>query len=168
MSIKLIAIGNRLMCDEGIAVQIAEKLKDEFLNQDVDVIIKETASDISSVITDPSDFYFILDATCYNLTPGTITIVPLRKNTSFFNNYITNHEINLIGIDFKYRNKISGYIIGIEVEQITFNNRLSIELEKELATISEKVKSLICVLSHYRNNTDIYLNIVQNKINCLS
>lgn len=165
MSIKLIAIGNRLMCDEGIAVKVAEKLKDELSSEDIEVMLGETDSDFYLNDIKDSDLLFILDATCYCIEPGTITLVPLEKYSLHYNNYITKHDFSLLNSYCNNKNA-SGYIIGIEIYNITFDKNLSENLEDKFIVISKKIKSLIKALKYSPDNMNI--NIIQNQINCLN
>lgn len=45
MGVKLIAVGNRLMGDEGIAVKLAEYLMDRLYSQGIEVILGDTDID---------------------------------------------------------------------------------------------------------------------------
>lgn len=164
MSIKLIAIGNRLMCDEGIAVKIAEELEDELVNENIEVLFGETPADFCFDEVNDSDLFFVLDATCYSIEPGTITLMPIDKYNSHFNSYITKQDFSLLN-SFCNDNNKSGYIIGIEIDKITFDNNLSENLEKKFNLISEKVRNLIKILKYSPNTMNI--NIIQNQINCL-
>jgi len=163
--IKLIAIGNRLMCDEGIAVKIAEDLKDELVNENIEVYFKETAADFSTEEFVDSDLFFVLDATCYSLEPGTITLMPIEKYNSHFNSYITKHDFSPLNSLCKGKNR-SGYVIGIEIDKITFDDNLSEKLDNKFDLISDKVRNLIKVLKYSPNTMDI--SIIQNQINCLN
>lgn len=163
--IKLIAIGNRLMCDEGIAVKIAEDLKDELVNENIDVLFGETAADFCFDEFKDSDMFFVLDATCYSLEPGTITLMPIEKNNSHFNSFITKHDFSRLNSLCQDKNK-SGYIIGIEIDRITFDKNLSEKLDNKFNLISDKVRNLIKVLKNSPNTMDI--SIIQNQINCLN
>lgn len=165
MSVKLIAIGNRLMCDEGIAVKIAEDLKDELVNENIEVLFKETTADFCFDEFKDSDLFFVLDATCYSLEPGTITLMPLEKYNSHFNSFITKHDFSRLNSLCGDKNK-SGYIIGIEIDKITFDKNLSEKLDNKFNLISDKVRNLIKVLKYSPNTMDI--SIIQNQINCLN
>jgi Ni,Fe-hydrogenase maturation factor len=109
--------------------------------------------------------FFILDATCYCIEPGTITLVPLEKYNPLYNNYITKHDFSLLNVLYNNKN-ISGYIIGIEIDKITFDINLSKVLDDKFVIIREKIKSLIKTLKYCPNNMDI--SIIQNQINCLN
>lgn len=153
MSVKLIAIGNRLMGDEGIAVKIAETLSEALKDTGIDIILGETDIDfcISSIQKD--DYLLVLDATCWGIKPGTITIIPINKYNYNFTHYITQHDLTMIKLLNSSGINVFGYVIGIEVDTIDFNLNLSEALEHEYCNICSKVKRLINIL---KSNPGMY------------
>ena len=101
--IKIIAIGNRLMGDDGIALKVLEnidkdikKLKeDEKVNQEIEVIIGETDFMYSLDKIDDYDFVIILDSTALGVEPGRVTVLSLKEYKKYLN-YESQHGINLV------------------------------------------------------------------------
>lgn len=140
MSIKLIAIGNKLMGDDGIALIVADRIKEKIKDMDIEVIIGETDFDYCLDLIDKNDYVIILDSTCFNIDAGSISILPLDslcQNKSFF----FSHSLSLIDYLFIY--KINGIFIGIEAENIDFNDKLSSTLNKNLDDICNNVLKIV-------------------------
>lgn len=144
MSKKLIAIGNRIMSDDGIGVLIGEELKDNLENIGVKVIIGETDVDYCLSLIEDGDFLFVLDATLYGIKPGTVSLVELDKTGDFFEKGYSQHQLSLIKLLNSYSlKKVSGFVIGIEVSNIEFGIELSEVLKESFKKIKNQVYSLI-------------------------
>lgn len=161
MKAKLIAVGNRLMGDEGIAIKIAEKLSDELNLLGIDVIIGETDVDFCFENMKINDYILLLDATCYGIEPGTITLVPLNKNSLYINHSLTQHDLSLIRL-LDNSEHLTGYLIGIEVNNIDFDLQLSKQLQDRFPLLCEKIKSLVIELKARPN--DAASNLVGNTV----
>ncbi|MCY6356240.1 hydrogenase maturation protease [Clostridium sp. ZS2-4] len=143
MSKKLIAIGNRIMSDDGIGVLIAEKLKAELENTGIQVIIGETDVDYCLSLIEDGDLLFILDATLYGIKPGAVSIVELDKTGDFFEKGYSQHQLSLIKLLNSYAlKKVSGFVIGIEVSNIEFGIELSEILKENFEKIKNQVYNL--------------------------
>ncbi|WP_139905488.1 hydrogenase maturation protease [Clostridium thermarum] len=145
MPIKVIAIGNRLLGDDGVAIHIAEKLSKKLQNKGVEVIIGETDFQYCLSKIEEEDFIIILDATWYDTVPGTVTTNELRdvyklsSNQSLF----SQHGYSLIrGLETYYKS-LSGIIIGIEGRKFDFDLYLSSEIEESFEDICKKVDEII-------------------------
>ncbi|MEQ8199655.1 MAG: hydrogenase maturation protease, partial [Clostridiaceae bacterium] len=69
---KLVAVGNRYMKDDGIAIEVAEILEDRLTDLNLEIIIGETDSQNCFYLLNKDDFVFILDALCIGTEPGSI------------------------------------------------------------------------------------------------
>ncbi|SKA80217.1 hydrogenase maturation protease [Caloramator quimbayensis] len=140
MSTKLIAIGNKLMGDDGIALIVADKIKEKLKDMNIEVIIGETDFDFCLDFINKDDFIIILDSTHFNIKKGNITLLPLDSlNQS--KNFFFPHSLSLIHYLLIYN--IKGIFIGIEAENIDFTNRLSSTLSKNLDNICNNVLKVI-------------------------
>ncbi|PKM96441.1 MAG: hypothetical protein CVU84_01645 [Firmicutes bacterium HGW-Firmicutes-1] len=139
---KVIGIGNRIMTDDGIGVLVAEGLKDYMEEYDIEIMIGET--DVETCLNQirDEDFLVIIDATLFDLAPGTITNRELSSIKSNYKSY-SQHDISLIDLLYRYGKKNKGYFIGIEAGEIGFGIDLSIELQSKFCSILEEVKNLI-------------------------
>lgn len=147
MKVKLVAIGNAIMGDDGIALKVAESIRNELEQEGISVIIGETDTDYClSEITD-CDLVFILDATCFGTKPGSVSISSL-DNIKCESPWLFQHGLNLIMLIQRCKLQTSCridsiYVIGIEAESIEFSLNISSTLCKEYNTICEKVVRLV-------------------------
>lgn len=142
MKIKVIAIGNALMEDDGIAVIAVEKIRKELINNNIEVIIGETDFEYCISLVEEGDILFIIDASYYGKEPGKLTVLNLEKCACRKKIY-TQHSCSVIDLIKQYYKYVRGYIIGIEVSNISFKLGLSKELESKIDIISEKVLKYI-------------------------
>lgn len=145
MSVKIIAIGNRLMGDDGLAIHIMEKLSKRFAEDGIEVIIGETDFQYCLSRIEEGDYIFIIDATWFGIEPGTVTIHSLKDihklnaNKSLF----SQHGYSLIkALETCYKS-IDGLIVGIEGKNFDFALSLSSDLEASLDNICVKVSGAI-------------------------
>lgn len=143
MGRKLIAIGNRLMGDDGIAIYLAESMKAYLEKIGFDVIIGET--DISYCLSkiETNDFIIILDAFYHGLRPGSVSMITLKEAASKIRQYYSQHEPNIIKCLDIYNIDVTGLVIGIEVNEIEFKWELSDVMKDLFPQICEQVKDTI-------------------------
>lgn len=137
MKVKVIAIGNVLMEDDGIGINVAERIKRDLVSNNIEVIIGETDFQYCISLIENGDFVFILDAVCYNKTPGDITITNLEEYKC--KKKYTQHSCNVVDLIKLYYKSVRGFVIGIEVGSVSFKLGLSQQLEDKIDIISEEV-----------------------------
>lgn len=135
---KVIAIGNILMEDDGVAIVVIKKLKEKLEKRNIQVIIGETDFDYCISLIKDGDFIFFIDATYYEKNPGEITVVPM-ENYVYKKKYYTQHSYSLVDLVKLYFKNIKGYIIGIEIGEVAFNYGLSNILEGKIEHISKEI-----------------------------
>jgi hydrogenase maturation protease len=143
LGLKIIAIGNRLMGDEGIAIKVAEVLDEELKLNNIEVIIGETDIDYCERQINDNDIVILLDATCFGIDPGSITVMPIQKGNLFFQHRFTQHDLNMPRIIELSQRDITAYIIGVEIETISFSENLSSTLSSKLEHICSNIKEQI-------------------------
>ena len=143
MKAKLVAIGNRLMGDDGIAIKVGEGIREILEFQGIDVVIGET--DIYYCLNEifEANVVFILDAAYYGKEPGTITVYEIEDYIRLDEKRATQHEINLINLIELYNLDKKIYIIGIEIHEITYSYNISSCLNSKLENICSNVKSIV-------------------------
>lgn len=144
MSTKVIAIGNRLMRDDGVALHTAECLKAKLEHKEIEVIIGETDFQYCLNCITPEDYIIILDATCFGVTPGTITAYPIElflKSPKAHISY-SQHGFNLFNLLAFYSN-IKGLVLGIEGEQFEFGLDMSCHVKSTFGSICDEIQQLI-------------------------
>ena len=147
--LKLIAMGNVLMKDDGIGIFAAKAMEEELKAKGVEVIFGET--DFGYCISKVNDFdtVIILDAASYGKSPGEISILPLNQYTCDYNGY-TQHSYNLLDILKLYYPNLEGDILAIEVKEITFGFGLTQELQKKKKDIINKIQTYLELLLEER------------------
>jgi len=139
--LKLIAMGNVLMRDDGIGIFIAKAMENEWKKRGIEVIYGET--DFGYCITKVNDFdnVIILDAGSYGKAPGDITVIPINNYTPGSNG-CTQHSFNLLDVLKLYCPNLKGDILAIEVKEIAFGFGLTPRLQ-------EKKEEIISGILHY-------------------
>lgn len=125
MNIKCIAIGNRIMKDDGIGIWIIEAIRERLLKEDISVSICETDIDYALNELNKVDLLFIIDSSYYNVEPGTITVSRIDNFLVQNKQIYSQHQPNLIDLIIKYNIRIKGFIIAIEIAEITYSFELS-------------------------------------------
>jgi hydrogenase maturation protease len=115
---KLLALGNVLMEDDGVAIYLAEQLQYEIQQMGIEVVLGET--DIGYLLSKitQEDYLIILDATTC-LPCGEICCL-LISEEHFSPEYILQHDISLLSLCKIYYPAITGSMIGIGVASLTY------------------------------------------------
>lgn len=146
MSVKIIAIGNRLMGDDGLAIHIIEKLNGEFKKKGIKVIIGETDFEYCLSNIEEKDYIIIVDSTCFGIGPGTVTVNSLKDIYRLSTNHglFSQHGYSLIkALEISYR-FIDGIIVGVEGQNFDFDLSMSSHIEACFDNICNKVYETIC------------------------
>lgn len=138
MKVKVIALGNVLMKDDGIGIEVAKVLERKLLELGIEVIYGETDVGYCISKVNEKDFIFILDASCYGKNPGELSIFPINQFVSVKKGY-TQHSYSFIDMIRLYVPTLQGRILAIETKEITLLFGLSQELKDNLNLISKKV-----------------------------
>lgn len=143
MTKKVIAIGNKLMQDDGVALEVGHRIKDMLTEENIEVIIGETDLDFCAKNIEPGDEVYIMDSTYYGIAPGSITFSNLNNKKD--KHYISSsmHGFNLIDIVMLYRKKVNVFLIGIEIDSIDMEPGLSSTLLSKIDNICTYIIKLI-------------------------
>lgn len=131
MSIKIIAIGNRLMSDDGVAIHVIEKLIKKFEKDSIDIIIGEVDFQYCLSRIEEGDYIIIIDATWFGIKVGTVTVNSLKDiyRINANQSLLSQHGYSLIKALEIYNKAIEGIIVGIEGEKFDFDLSLSSDIE---------------------------------------
>ena len=143
MGKKVIAIGNRLMMDDAVAVFIVEKIRNVLEDKGIDTIIGETDVEFCFSKLNEEDVFYIIDSTYYGNSPGTVTFKSLDDIKKIKDQGRAIHSLGLMELVNMYKMNIKGYFIGIEIANIDINIGLSHTLQAQVDYISKKILSFI-------------------------
>jgi hydrogenase maturation protease len=143
MGKKVIAIGNRLMMDDAVAVLILEKIKTTLEDEGIQTIMGETDVEFCFSQLNEQDVFYIIDSTCYGKSPGTVTFKNLGETKNIGGCSGSIHSLGLMELASIHKMDIKGYLIGIEIANIDINVGLSHILQGKVENISSKILRFI-------------------------
>lgn len=141
---KVIAAGNILMCDDGIAVKAVRNLSDKLIHDGFEVIIAETDTDYFMDMISSDDFLYVIDCTNFGIEPGYLSVIPLSSIKNY--NAASIHSFNYLEAINYYNMKVKGYLIGIEISKIEFNCNLSAFISNKFSFICDELYEKILSL----------------------
>lgn len=143
MGKKVIAIGNRLMMDDAVALVILGNIRNTLEDNDIESIIGETDIDFCFSKLNQQDTFYIIDSTYYGNVPGTVTFKNMKdiKKMRGFSRSI--QSLELMELINMYKMDIKGYFIGIEIANIDINIGLSYILQRQVNYISRDILNFI-------------------------
>ncbi|WP_312425702.1 hydrogenase maturation protease [Lacrimispora sp.] len=141
--VKLIAVGNRFMKDDAIAIKAAEILEDRLIRQEIHVIIGETDFQNCFYLLDKDDFVFILDALSSGAEPGSVHLTRLEDVMSQPSLFSMQHDLSMVELMKLYGSQFKGYLMGIEICEIGFGQELSTVLRDKLPQICRVIECAI-------------------------
>ncbi len=145
--IKLIAVGNTIMRDDGIAIKVTEHLKNQLEKRKIKVIFGETDVEYCINNLETNDFVIVVDATNFGIKPGKVTLHTFDDLRTDYKQGYSQHELSILEAQKIYRQHVKGSLIGIEVAKIEFGMELSEVLKKQFTTIcSEVLKKIDLIL----------------------
>lgn len=150
--IKVIGIGNRLMMDDGIAIEVLENIKNKLESMGIEVIIGETDFQFCFHLIREDDFVIILDASYSGSVPGNIHTYKLQDAITAFGVTNSQHDMSIFDLMKLYSKPLKGYLIGIEIAEAEFGCMLSEVLKEKFYSICVEVERIICeILKEVKN-----------------
>ena len=132
-NIVVIAIGSRIMKDDGIGVWVAEAIESILNKENVDVVIAETDVEYGFYAAKAYDYVFVMDAMVSGNIHGKIMVFPLF-DAKAQKSYASQHDMSLI--DMLVRDvSPPGSLIGIEAHEVDFGFGLSQTLQEKFEEI---------------------------------
>lgn len=138
-SIVVIAIGNRIMEDDGVGVWVAEAIKNNLNIENIDVVIAETDFEYGFDAAKAYDYVIVLDAMVSGNATDKITVLPL-SDAKVQKRYASQHDMSLIDMIVNEGN-VSGSLIGIEAQNVNFGFGLSEALQNKFEAICGEVRT---------------------------
>ncbi|ADL50913.1 hydrogenase maturation protease [Clostridium cellulovorans 743B] len=156
--IKVIAIGNFLMGDDGIALKVIDEVEKKFLKEKEKLENGKQLEEIYSQLTfikaetdfnfaldniEAGDFLLILDSTLLMLDYGTITEILISEFQNHSNYSLSMHNRSLLSFIKHLNIKVEGFILGIEVAKVAFSLDLSEKLKDKFQQICDEAYTII-------------------------
>ncbi len=139
----VLGIGNPLMRDDGIGVQVAGALRDRLADKHVKVVIGETDVAYCLDCICAADFVAVLDAARMGAEPGSVGLLPLQKADSGCKKPFAMHDINVLDAMAAEYPAIKGCLIGIEPADAGLGLDLSAPLQNRFEWICAEAERLI-------------------------
>lgn len=138
MSIKVIALGNVLMKDDGVGIEVARMIQKKLYSKKIEVVFGETDISYSISKVKEDDFIFVIDAASYGKNPSEVSSISINSFASSEKEGFQ-HSYSFLDLVKLYYPNIKGRIYGIEVHEVGFGVGLSLTLENKLDFISEEI-----------------------------
>lgn len=142
MSIKLLALGNTLMEDDGIAIVVARELEQELSKLGIEVLYGETDLGYCISRIGEDDFLILLDASNRGVWPGRVGVQSLH---SLFEKgkELSHHGLSFLQVWRLYYPEIEGIILSIEIAEVEFYYGLSQQLTDRISEIVQETMMII-------------------------
>lgn len=147
--IKVIGIGNSLMCDDGIALMVIDCIEGKLqeLGLGIGCIKAETDFNYALDNIEKGDIIFILDSTQLGEEFGQITQIPLDNIKQYSNEILSIHNMSLLSLIKHFKIEISGAVLAIKVSEVKFSLKISSELNQRFEQICNEIYLIIKELS---------------------
>ncbi len=142
----IVGIGNLLMGDDGIGVEIARELKKRKL-RNVDVIEGGTLSfQILDSFLDSYDYIIIVDGVKFGKKPGRIYKLRLEDVIGRKENLVSVHDLDVFYVIKMVRTLYEVpeiVIVGVEIKNISESIGISPELRPSIKKVIKKIRRML-------------------------
>jgi hydrogenase maturation protease len=122
---------------------ISKTLRTGRPRSNIEIVFGETDGQNCFYLLNQEDFVFILDAYNKGTEPGSIHVFKLEEVISQTSYSFMQHDMSIIELMKLYDSKFKGYIIGIEIDDIGFGNKLSSVLNEKFEHICSEIERTI-------------------------
>lgn len=144
--ILVLGVGNVLLSDEGVGIQVTEHLREYGLPENVTVLDGGTGGFHLLELFQTYEVIVIIDATLDNQEPGTIKVLEPRFSSDFPRS-LSSHDIglkDLLDSAMILGNRPKIYLVAITVKNIRdFGMKLTPEVEAAIPDVIEKIKEIV-------------------------
>lgn len=137
-NIKVIAMGNILMKDDAIGIEVAKKIEERLFERGIEVIYAETDVQYGISNVQEDHHILVLDAAHCGKKPGEITCLSLNDSISQKKG-CSQHNYSFLDLLKLYYPSTKGEIYAIEVKEVEFGFGLSSILQEKLEVISKEI-----------------------------
>lgn len=139
--IKIFAIGNIILGDDGIGVKIMESIGDQIQSYSKEVKVLIVGIDYIYCLNEinKEDTVILVDSTYFGIEPGRVSVLNLKECDKFISPCRDMHSENLLRVLREEYREIPGYLVGIEVEKVNYSLELSKTLKNNFSEITKEV-----------------------------
>jgi len=149
--IKIIAVGNRLMQDDGVAIAVLEHIMGRLETTGMEVILGETDAHFCFYQVREDDFVILVDAEDTEAGPGSLHVYELQ-GAAFAHCGAWPHDMGFLELMRLYKKPLKGYLIGIGIARAGFGTELSDVLKSRFDGICIEVERLILEIAKEAQN----------------
>lgn len=139
--IKIFAIGNIILGDDGIGVKVMEFIGAQLESYSKEVKVLIVGIDYIYYLNEinKEDTVILVDSTYFGIEPGRVSVLNLKECDKFISPCRDMHSENLLRVLREEYREIAGYLVGIEVEKVNYSLELSNTLKDKFSEITKKV-----------------------------
>lgn len=139
--IKIFAIGNIILGDDGIGVKVMEFIGAQLESYSKEVKVLIVGIDYIYCLNEinKEDTVILVDSTYFGIEPGRVSVLNLKECDKFISPCRDMHSENLLRVLREEYREIAGYLVGIEVEKVNYSLELSKTLKDNFSEITKKV-----------------------------
>lgn len=139
--IKIFAIGNIILGDDGIGVKVMEFIGAQLESYSKEVKVLIVGIDYIYYLNEinKEDTVILVDSTYFGIEPGRVSVLNLKECDKFISPCRDMHSENLLRVLREEYREIHGYLVGIEVEKVNYSLELSNTLKDKFSEITKKV-----------------------------
>lgn len=139
--IKIFAIGNIILGDDGIGVKIMESIGEQIESYSKEVKVLIVGIDYIYYLNEinKEDTVILVDSTYFGIEPGRVSVLSLKECDKFISTCRDMHSENLLRVLREEYREIPGYLVGIEVEKVNYSLELSKTLKNNFSEITKEV-----------------------------
>lgn len=143
--LRVVAFGNRYKRDDAVAIEVAESLKNKLREKGIDLLICNTDYEFCFESVNEDDYLIILHASHSGKKPGSLQLYKISEVVEYYktNNPVNPFNLNLFNLMNMFHISYSGYIISVNVKDVSFGIGLSNELEHDFIKLCNKIELLI-------------------------
>jgi hydrogenase maturation protease len=139
--IKIFAIGNIILGDDGIGVKIMESIGEQIQSYSKEVKVLIVGIDYIYYLNEinKEDTVILVDSTYFGIEPSRVSVLNLKECDKFISPCRDMHSENLLRVLREEYREIPGYLVGIEVEKVNYSLELSKTLKNNFSEITKEV-----------------------------
>ncbi|RXT07947.1 hydrogenase maturation protease [Ammoniphilus sp. CFH 90114] len=149
MKILVLGLGNRLMKDDGIGVELVEALLNEkYMDKEIEYAVGETDLNYCLDVIENRQYIIVIDAVMMGKQPGEASVLPLSELVRSKPG-LSMHHLHFLDLLHQFGERKQGMLIGIEPFELDFHLGLSKGLKEQFKRILNDVMS---ILNQYKSN----------------